>query len=73
MKRIQEAADEMASIKDKAVLSSFGVDSSDCDADCSDSNLDPAKRCALEITVPPSTNLSPSLENMTLIKLSNYN
>ena len=57
---------------------SFGVnyaDSSDCDDDCSDSDVeDPAERCALEITtVPPSTKLSPSLENMmTLMKLSNY-
>ena len=76
MKRIQEAVDEMASIQDKAVLSRFGVnyaDSSDCDDDCSDSDVDPAERYALEITVSPSTNLSPSLENMTtLMKLSNY-
>ena len=78
MKRIREAVDEMASIQDKAVLSRFGVnyaDSSNCDHDCSDSDVeDPAERCTLEITVPPSTKLSPSLEDMmTLMKLSNYN
>lgn len=77
MKRLREAMDEIASIQDKAILSSFGVnyaDSSDCDDDCSDSDVeDPAERCALETTVPTSSNLSPSLENMTLMKLSKYN
>ncbi len=80
LKRIREAVDEMASIQDKAMLSSFGVnysDSSDCDDDCSDSDVEnPAERCALEIAAVPTPSISPShsLENMrTLMKKSNYN
>ena len=43
------------------------------DDDCSNSYVeDPAERCAFETTVAPSSNLSPSLENMMLIKLSKY-
>ena len=67
--------DEIASIQDKAGLGVNYADSSDCDDDCSDSDVeDSAERCALETTVPPSSNLSPSLENKTtLMKLSKYN
>ena len=52
------------------------ADSSDCDSDCSDSDVDPAEICTLGIAAlpAPSTDPPPSLEHMiTLMKRSNYN
>ena len=66
LKRIQEAVDEMASLQDKVLLSSYRMDyaddSSDCDDDCSDSDVeDPTKRYTSGIATVPAPSTNPPL------------